>query len=350
MTKLIAFLLLLSTSAFAQSPKIWLVTSADPHDLAELRPFVRSEKIRGRALTVELNTKKIPARIRKLLRQVPLSDFKTYHYQPKGKVAVNPRILDLVSEVRTANLQRTVDKFSSVEDRSAGAAGNRVIMDWSKREFEQLGYASSFHCYEQNICNVIAEKRGTREPEKVILVIAHLDSVGAAFAGADDNASGAAGALEMARILAPLGSAKTIRFVLANSEEDGLIGSSAYVRSLGASGMAQLELVIAMDMIGYNSNGIMDLETDKEHEAMVQWYAERVRAYTKLRSRIAMPAWGSDHVPFLRANIPTLLTIEYWDTKTPCYHQRCDKPDTVNYEYAAEITRVNLAVVAEKAL
>ena len=47
----------------------------------------------------------------------------------------------------------------------------------------------------------------------------------------------------------------------------------------------------------------------------------------------------------IQAGVPTLLTIEFWDTKSPCYHAECDKYNTINFPYATEITKLNTAAV-----
>ena len=56
-----------------------------------------------------------------------------------------------------------------------------------------------------------------------------------------------------------------------------------------------------------------------------------------------------DHVPFLEAGIPTYLSIEHWENHNPCYHKACDKMDSLSWDYASDIVRLNLAVVAGKA-
>ena len=178
----------------------------------------------------------------------------------------------------------------------------------------------------------------------------HIDSVGKAFAGADDNASGTAVALEIARVLKDYDNRKTIRFFITNGEELGLLGAQHYVRKLsGENRLSELELVINMDMVGYNkSNNIVELETAPEYETLAKWFAELGSRYTTLKSKITLGAWGSDHVPFLNKGVPALLTIENWDTKTPCYHQACDRPETLNYDYASEIGKLNAAAVLTK--
>ena len=99
-----------------------------------------------------------------------------------------------------------------------------------------------------------------------------------------------------------------------------------------------------MDMIGYNKdNKLVDLETNKKFVAYAEWMAKVVTTYTKLEPNIVTPAWGSDHVPFLKEGIPSVLTIEHWPTKTPCYHRGCDTADHLTYEYGAEIIKLNIA-------
>ena len=76
--------------------------------------------------------------------------------------------------------------------------------------------------------------------------------------------------------------------------------------------------------------------------------SQLVSTYTTLTSKITIGAWGSDHVPFLEKKISSILTIEDWSTKTPCYHQACDKPSTLNFDYAFEISKLNTAAMMLK--
>src|SRR5690606_31090447 len=139
------------------------------------------------------------------------------------------------------------------------------------------------------------------------------DSVGKNFAGADDNASGAAVMLEVARVLKDYPNKNKIRFFATNGEESGLLGAEHYAKVLRADGsIKDLILTINMDMVGYNSNGIVELETDKQYEELALWFAKLSSQYTSLKTKITLGAWGSDHVPFIRSGVPTLLTIEDW--------------------------------------
>jgi Zn-dependent M28 family amino/carboxypeptidase len=177
-----------------------------------------------------------------------------------------------------------------------------------------------------------------------------MDSVGYENAGADDNASGAAGVLEMARVLAGYKSDHDFIFVTANGEENGITGGYACARILKASGeLSRVAWAINMDMISWNKDGVLEIETNQEFSAHADWVGAQARLYTKLEPYIAMPAWGSDHVPFLEAGIPTYLSIEHWENHNPCYHRACDTMAALSWDYAADIVRLNLAVIAGKA-
>ncbi len=182
-----------------------------------------------------------------------------------------------------------------------------------------------------------------------MIVIAHMDSVGKDFAGADDNASGTASLLETARVLAKVPTKQSIRFFITNGEEINLLGAEDYAKKLEISGdIKNITFAIAMDMVGYNSNGIVELETNKEYDAAANFMTKMAETYTTLKTKITLGARGSDHIPFLNRAVETVLTIEDWSTKTPCYHQKCDTPDTINYVYAGEITKLNIATLLEK--
>ena len=99
--------------------------------------------------------------------------------------------------------------------------------------------------------NVIAV-RGTGP---AVLVIAHYDHLGmhggALYPGADDNASGVAVALAVARVLAKSPPTQRVVFVFSALEEDGLVGAYAYVRSPEVP-LAETRAVINLDMVGRN--------------------------------------------------------------------------------------------------
>jgi len=96
--------------------------------------------------------------------------------------------------------------------------------------------------------NVVAEVPG-RESDDVIVVSAHHDSVGGNV-GADDNATGAAAVLEMARIFARRRPRRTLRFISYGVEERLSVGSYLYMRSLPPAERKRLVLCLNFDTIG----------------------------------------------------------------------------------------------------
>ena len=96
--------------------------------------------------------------------------------------------------------------------------------------------------------NVIAETPGG-DPNNVIVVGAHLDSVGVG-AGINDNGSGSAGILEIAEQLEGVAVRNKIRFIWFSAEESGLLGSEAYVASLPARERDRIAAMLNFDMIG----------------------------------------------------------------------------------------------------
>lgn len=301
----------------------------------------------------------LPPEIAANLRPVSPDEIYNGPAQKGEQKAADPEVLALTSRVDGRRLMGYAEAITMTGKRSAAqldvsaASGNRLAMDYIANAFKEMGYSVERQCYKDRKadkeCNVVA-RRSAGPGAKAILVIGHMDSVGHENAGADDNASGSAGVLEMANVLSGYRSDHDLIFVAANGEENGMTGGYACAKKLGASGeLARVRWAINMDMISWNRDGIIEIETNKEFSAYAEWVGSLARLYTKLEPYIAMPAWGSDHVPFLEAGIPTYLSIEHWENHNPCYHKACDKMDSLSWDYAAQVVRLNLAVIAGKA-
>lgn len=105
--------------------------------------------------------------------------------------------------------------------------------------------------------NVIGYVRGREEPDQFIVVTAHYDHLGnrggTIYPGADDNASGTAGLMEIARQVAATGSRRSIVFAALDAEEIGLRGARAFLNA-PAVPLDSILLNINMDMIGRNED------------------------------------------------------------------------------------------------
>jgi hypothetical protein len=344
-------LLLLFASALAPAPEIYQVISPHPHDQALIRQHSLTYHQHGR-LWLVVPDRDAPAELMRSLRSIKGRDVRSFTPQlAPTKSTGNAQITSTLRQLQAQNIKAHVASLTGFKTRAAGTAENQAAVALVEKWLGEQGLELSRSCYKKGACSVVAERKGSEAPDQVILLLAHLDSVGKDFAGADDNASGTAVLMEIARVLKKYGNKKTIRFFATNGEELGLLGAKHYVKELSASGeLKNIVLAINMDMVGYNSNGVVELETEAREEAMALWFAELARTYTSLKPKITLGAWGSDHVPFLKAGVPALLTIEDWSTKTPCYHLACDLPETLNYQYALEVARLNLAAMLTKDL
>lgn len=263
------------------------------------------------------------------------------------RLDINPEIINLINQLNESNVRTHLEYFTGQTSRRSGAPGNQDSTTYIEKYLSDLGYDMTRDCFSPGLCNIWGTLKG--EVDEYVLIEAHLDSVGRAYAGADDNGSGAAGLLELARILKDTNKKRGLIIFATNGEESGLLGAKDFVWKAKTNGLlAKIKYVINMDMIGYNQNGIVDIETNKEFEELARWKSALVNTYTTLKPEITMPAWGSDHVPFLQYKVPSILTIEHWKTKTPCYHRECDKLETINFGYLMEILKVNVAASVEK--
>jgi parallel beta-helix repeat protein len=206
--------------------------------------------------------------------------------------------------------------------------------------------------YQGTTCyNVIATQLGTVYPDAYYVIGAHYDSKG--NPGADDNASGVAGVLEIARILSAYESEYTIKYMAFDAEEYGLIGSDYYVDNHYYD---DIRGMISMDMIAYNqSTRIAEVWGSTAYESFKLLLRDAILMYGNGLS-VQLPtggSGGSDHMPFADAGFQACLLIEDNPTWNPCYHKACDSVDTanyINYTYACDMTRSVAGFLADNAL
>ena len=170
--------------------------------------------------------------------------------------------------------------------------------------------------------NVVGYVRGTRNPDRYIVVSGHYDHLGigravngdSIYNGADDDASGTAGMLELARYFAANPPQHSIIFVGFDAEEQGLRGARAFVESPPVPGAA-LAINVNLDMVSRSEKGELYAVGTLKYPALKP-YIERARArqrVTLLTGHEGPTATGSDnwenasdHGPFNRAGIPYL--------------------------------------------
>jgi len=163
--------------------------------------------------------------------------------------------------------------------------------------------------------NTIAEIRGSELPDEVVIISAHLDSWdGPGSQGTVDNGTGSSVTLEAARILSASGAKprRTIRFVLWTGEEQGLLGSRAYVSTLTEEELSKISAVFVDDG-GTNYEGGLQVI-----ESMAPMLAEATAPVNtafpdmpvEIHINARMPRGGaSDHASFNAKGVPGF----FWD-------------------------------------
>ena len=338
-------LLFISSNSF-QPKTHWVYKSDFHHSPSELIFYMNKVISEGRievfTLREQFKIKDLPDYLSKNLKPINLDrqlPEKTNLGSIKKSISdPDPRIIPYTEQFSAESYEQTLQWIVDMGKRTSVQS----IADMVKK-FDEYGYQPK-HDY-----NIQAWKMGEIEPQKVVIIQAHMDTVNGTV-GADDNASGAAAVFEAARILKDVKTKYSILFLINEDEEIGLLGSNKFVKDFKKQGrLDDIVFVVNMDMIGYNENGRMDIETEPEFESTAKWVAEQTLKYTTLEPNIVLNAWGSDHVPFIKAGVPSVLTIEHWKTHTPCWHKPCDKIETINFEYAGQIARLNIANVLAKA-
>jgi aminopeptidase YwaD len=193
---------------------------------------------------------------------------------------------------------------------------------------------------EQPSTNVVAELPGGKPDAGVVVFGGHLDSVPGS-PGANDNASGSAVVLELARMMAliePSQRPHTLRFMLFGAEELGLFGSRYYVDTLAEADRKSIVAMINLDMVG-----VGDAWRFGGSDELVQ---AALGATTDMGTR-ALPLRGpllgaSDHASFISAGVPALFIHRVED---PNYHQAGDRPGLVDPNALGQAGTIALRVL-----
>ncbi len=203
--------------------------------------------------------------------------------------------------------------------------------------------------------NVLAESVDG-DPDNVVMVGAHLDSVNAG-PGIQDNGSGSAAILEVAQQMAKVKPVNKVRFALWGAEESNLVGSTFYVNNLSAEERAKIALYLNFDMIGSPNHVFFVYDGDDSDQvgapAGPAGSAQIEKTFEAFYNMRGLPFKGtdfsgrSDYGPFIAVGIPSggLFTgaegiktadeVALWGGTAgaqydPCYHLACDTYDNIN--------------------
>jgi hypothetical protein len=215
------------------------------------------------------------------------------------------------------------------------------------------------HSSGTSLPNVVADLPGTGCSDTVFVVGAHYDSVNTT-PGADDNASGVAGMLELARVLRTRPLPMTVRFVGFAYEEVGLLGSRRMASQLDAAG-TDVAGMVSLEMIGFTAPGddaflgvpsdYLATVGDPQSELLARVFG--AAHYEYLLDRFAPAAvidpaaFGdvlrSDHAPFWAAGFPALLVTDTANFRNPNYHQPSDTLASLDLDFLGDSVKATLS-------
>ncbi len=238
----------------------------------------------------------------------------------------------------------------SMEGRGAGTKGGELARAYVVRRLTEAGLAPLWSSFEQPFelpskgkgVNLVGYVKGTKYPERLIVVTAHYDHLGVrngqVYNGADDNASGVAVLLQLAAHYA--GAARpehTLVFAALDAEELGLVGARALVRQLKAE-KRDVALDVNLDMVGHSERGEL-YAAGTFHTPALRPALERVAAAAPVKLLLGhdRPEQGhddwtnqSDQFAFHKAGVP-FVYFGVEDHKD--YHKPTDDFDTLTRDF-----------------
>ena len=223
--------------------------------------------------------------------------------------------------------------------------------------------------------NLFATKPGRHPESGVVELSAHYDTI-PHCPGANDNSSGMAALLEVARVLAEVELEQTVRLCFFGAEEVGLRGSRAYFDAHPGGFDPPVTALLNLDPIGFATEGARTQQMIEGVPTLVRWwlafpdeanfivlaghadsswlgalvedaidaYVPELPYYGANRIGHRFPdAQRSDHAHYWAAGIPALFLTDTGELRNDTYHGPRDTPDTLNYEFLTAVTRAAVA-------
>jgi hypothetical protein len=332
----------------------------------------------------------------------------------------DPEIARMIAEIDAKNVERAIRKLVSFGTRNTLSAqddparGIGAARDWLRGEFQKIADAAGgrmtveLQTFTQEpgrfpritkatrLANVVATLRGS-QPEsaaRVYVVSGHYDSMCTSptdaecdAPGANDDASGTAAVLEMARVMSRRTFDATIVFMAVAGEEQGLVGATHFAEQ-AEKNKTDVEAMFTNDIVGntLGGNGVRDRRTvrvfsegvpssETEAEARTRRSvggendspSRQLARFIREAAETYLPAFrvqliyrrdrygrGGDHIPFLERGYAAVrftepnedYTHQHQNLRTENGTRFGDLPEFVDFAYVADVARVNAAALA----
>jgi Zn-dependent M28 family amino/carboxypeptidase len=276
--------------------------------------------------------------------------------------------------IAEANLHRHLTRVVGPRDPVTSFDRLEEVGEYIADQFRRLGLEVSeerFRVEARFFRNVIGTLPGTSKEE--ILVVAHYDAV-EGTPGADDNASGVAGLLEIGRALAQSRFRRTITLLATTLEECGYQGSLHHVREALRT-RRPIRGVLDLEMIGYVGEtqmappgvpappvgNFIGVVGNSPSAFLVETFREASRRFVPDLPVETLIIGGngeelpmvrlSDHAPFWDAGFPAVMITDTSFLRNPHYHERSDTLETLNLPFLRKVaiaTTYTAALLAER--
>ena len=238
---------------------------------------------------------------------------------------INTSYAAVANMVSQANVTQIITDFQAlgVKGRNSAVTGPLVnTLNYLKNKYTSFGYTAA-QTTEQSFTNstftnknLIITKTGTVYPNTFVIICAHYDTFDGTTAandspGADDNGSGTAALLEVARLMKDIPTEYSIKFIHFSGEENGLIGSTAYKNNVVNATVPKMDirLLLNIDGIGNRStiapNTVLcerdEINTPSTNNAASNTFNTQMISYVDFYSDltgVVDPVNASDYIPF----------------------------------------------------
>src|SRR5579871_3185882 len=324
------------------------------------------------------------------------------------ETALQPRVREIVEGISEDRISATVQKLASFPTRNTlSTTGATAARQWIVEELQSYSPRLQVNLEhfkvkkngervfrDVDLYNIIAVLPGTTMPDTQILVTAHYDTLNlvplpgkratetaddnvaerpttydwtksdAAAPGANDDGSGTAAVLELARVMSRYQFPKTLVFIAFAGEEQGLLGSTLHAAEARKQSVA-IEAVLNNDIIGGDTSGngrVGNSSVSLYGSEVMDSPAQQLARYARKIGERYLPSMkvdmiflqdrlgrGGDHTPF---QLEGYAAVRFSTPNEDYAHQHSatDLPQYVSVPYTARVARINAAVAASLAL
>ena len=307
---------------------------------------------------------------------------------PRQEIIVNPftplppaqesTFDSALASIKAEDIKKMVYYLASdeLEGRMSGKKGNVTAADYLKKEYESYGLPTMYHRFEIDrenpgphnergddfTQNIYAWIEGSTLKNEIIVIGAHMDHIGwgpsmsraprrrEVHPGADDNASGTAALLAVAKAFSMIkGQVKrTVVFQAYSAEEMGLIGSRFYCNNpvfpQGAPDIKKHIFMLNYDMVGTLGSGVFStgFYSGNSSVDVSRYINELDQKYSFAKKITSQGSGGSDHASFYNKRIP----VAFLHTGLhPRYHTPDDKADTLDYDGIEKLAKYSFELI-----